>query len=160
MWRFFLLSILSINVFSGLTQYDVYGSNKFYYSFRQICEHYKSGLSLIENPKTNIIECMGQQFDVQSFCQEKFSNDKQYARAYVLKNEEKVICQTAKRIVLKYKCNRNSTSAFCRDAKSGCESMKNALARNLDIIHSALIKRDDQSKDLNCYYDTDIAMND
>lgn len=159
MWKTLFFIFITMSANAKLVQYDVYGSNKFYFSFRQVCEHYRAALSLIETPDANTVTCMGQSFDIQKFCQDKYKKDNKYARAYIDNKNERVICQTARRIVLKYKCKPNSNSVFCRQADQGCSSMKKALAHNLDLVHKSLTKRDDASKELNCYFDNDVALN-
>lgn len=156
----YLILFFSLSLHASLTKYDVTDSTKINFNYSEICTHYNKTASLIESKNSTTLNCMGEDVSIVEFCEEKFKNDSDYTRAYLDKNNNQVICQKAKRVVLKYKCSRNSVSSFCIDAITGCQQIKKILAHNLDTIHKSLIKRDDGSRDLNCYFENDIALND
>ena len=65
----------------------------------------------------------------------------------IVKNN-KVFCQSAKRVVVKYECEGNKDK-YCNDVEVGCFLIKEKLAMRLKIAHQSLL----QNKVLNCHFD-------
>jgi len=159
MWKYILLFIV-FNIQAKILRYDVYGSNKYPTSFKEVCESMGKRVPLlVEVIDSRTLSCMGEDVSISKFCQKKFKGNPEFARPLIDKAGQQVLCQTAKRIVLSYKCGPNSLNAFCRASQAGCKNMKKVFAQNLDMIHHSLIKRDDESRDLNCYFEKQLSLN-
>ena len=84
----FVISLsASFSAHGKIVKYDVYGSNKFQYTFREVCLHFKAPTTLIESLSVQSIECMGQKFSIQKFCRDKYKKDHEYARSYIVKKD-------------------------------------------------------------------------
>lgn len=155
-----LFLFTSFGLQAKMLRYDVYGSQKYPNSFKEVCQVMEKRIPLlVEVIDSRTISCMGEDVNVSKFCQKKYKGNPEFARPIIDKKNRQVLCQTAKRIVLGYKCSPNSQSLFCRESKAGCRNMKKVFAQNLDMVHHSLIKRDDESRDLNCYFENNISLN-
>jgi hypothetical protein len=151
---FLILFSYSFKLLASITRYDVFGSQKLMHDFSEVCTYFHpQGSSLIDIVSTAYLDCMGRKIAVADFCDEKYRRDPQYIRAYVDSDLKKVVCQKANRVILSYRCEANNRSKLCLDAKDACQALKSMLAKNLDLVHFSLIKRDETQRDLNCYYD-------
>ncbi len=101
---------------------------------------------LIEKKSVYELDCMKKIIDVREFCAKKEADNPYLTRAIVKNN--KVFCQSAKRVVVKYECEGNKDK-YCNDVEVGCFLIKEKLAMRLKIAHQSLL----QNKVLNCHFD-------
>lgn len=126
----------------------VIGSNEF--SWTEVCQKItKRDSPLIEFASISTLDCMGEKVNVAKFCDQVEAANPFYTRALVSKYKRKVICQSAKRVVIKWECE-GSQDKYCKDLDIGCFLFKEKLARRLKLVHKSLTEK----KFLNCYFDT------
>lgn len=159
----FVLIIISILTVSGaqasLTKFDVFNSKKLYYDYSAVCTDALGRVAeIIDVVDSKTLNCMGTEVNAAQFCDKKYYTEKGYMRGYLDKQAQKLVCQHASRVVMSFKCPKNSKQAYCTDALNGCKIFQNLLAKNLDLFHHSLIKRDDETKDLNCYFENNLSL--
>jgi hypothetical protein len=123
-------------------KYDVHGSTKLEFDFKAVCLDKKLETSLIQIKDSNTLDCFGKKVNISNYCELKVSTD--FIRGFIDKKSQKVICQSAKRIVFKYDCKSNKT--YCKSVKA-CDFVKEKLAKSLSILHRSII-----DNNLNCYF--------
>jgi hypothetical protein len=156
----FLFLSISLTAHAKITKYDAYQSNKTRFNFKEVCLAGGAGDSTIVELKTATeLDCMGKVVNFKKFCEKKNVENLSYIRAYAIQKTKEVICQSAGKVVLTYRCSKNSRSSFCHGAKRGCGQLQNILAHNLEMVHSSIIVRDPGHKDLNCYYHKKVSLN-
>lgn len=96
---------------------------------------------------------MGTTVKVVTFCDEVEASNPYFTRAFVSVKTKKVVCQSAKRVILKWQCEGNS-DPYCKDIDIGCFLFKEKLARRLKLVHKSL----DSGKYLNCYFDAPVLL--
>lgn len=92
---------------------------------------------------------MGETVEVGDFCKKILKDNLEYARALVDKEQKKVKCVKARRVVMSYECS--GQEGLCADKEIGCYKLGEKLASNLRIVHASLIPNNGSSK-LNCYF--------
>jgi len=123
-----------------------------FYSWEEVCRSLtKRESPLIEYKSISKLDCMGTAVDVMKFCDEKEAANPYFTRAKVDKTTKKVICQSSRRVVLKWECESKS-DRYCKDIEVGCFLFKEKLARRLKLVHQSLT----DGKYLNCYFDTQV----
>jgi hypothetical protein len=145
--KYFLIYLISFNIFAGIVKYDVYGSEKNKFNFSDVCTHkYKKQFPLITVLNLKELDCMGKKAPVLDFCKTKINAN--LVRAFIDKKTRKVICQKGNRIVFKYDCKSNI--AYCKSSITACALVKNDLAVSLHLIHGSVTENN-----LNCYFSAD-----
>ncbi len=110
---------------------------------------------LIEVLSAGEIDCMGKKVEVAKFCEKELAHDPYYLRGYVDTNSKEVICQTGKKVILKFQCVRLLERKFCESqANVGCRELQLKLAKRLDLVHSSVTKNEKGIKELNCYFES------
>ncbi|MBC77210.1 MAG: hypothetical protein CME64_14460 [Halobacteriovoraceae bacterium] len=134
-----------------IIKYDIAVTKDNYFSLKEVCKTMiKMDAPLVEAVSVSKIECMGKLVDAIDFCDKKFTDNSQFARA--LAKDRKLNCQLAKRVSLSYLCKSGDDN--CKDKDIGCQKLKSRLARNLRISHSSLVSNGKEKK-LSCYYDSE-----
>lgn len=141
--------------YGALSRFDVYGGEKLYHDYSQVCSEYlKRPSPIIEVIDHKTLDCMGERADISQYCYENNKNEEGYLRGYVDVKAAKVICQRAKRLIVQYRCGKNDLSVFCEDAKRGCQKVREIFAKNIPMVHQSLIERKpSRIKELNCYFE-------
>ncbi|MFT6632428.1 MAG: hypothetical protein ACJAS4_002391 [Bacteriovoracaceae bacterium] len=120
------------------------------YTWEEVCKvSTKRASPLIEFSTISHLDCMGTKVAVVKFCDEVEASNPYFTRALVSKTKRKVICQSAKRVIVKWECE-GKDDRFCKDIEIGCFLFKEKLARRLKLVHKSLT----ENKYLNCYFDT------
>ncbi len=128
-------------------EHYVTGSNK--YNWSDVCrEMTKRNSPLIEYATITKLDCMGRKVSATDFCFQKEAANPYFARGYVEKKSRKIVCQSAKRVILKWKCE-GKNDKYCQDSEVGCFLFKEKLARRLKLVHNSITDK----KYLNCYFD-------
>lgn len=149
----FLLPLLS---WAGVVQDDVATTDKIFFSFQQVCQKMVSHESpLIEIVSGSQLDCMGKKIEVGKFCEKAAAQDPYYLRAYVDKEQKKVVCHSGKKVLFKYQCITLKDHRLCRSsAKASCLQIKEKLAKRLDMVHSSVTENEKGIKELNCYFES------
>ncbi len=141
--KFIFLMLISLNAYSNITQYDVYGSEKKEYSWGEVCQAvFGSTSPLIDIANSKELICMSKKTSVVDFCKKNIT--KNLIRGFIDTKTKKVICQSGNRIVFKYNCVSNKT--YCAST-SACNEVQKDLAMTLDLVHSSITENN-----LNCYF--------
>lgn len=139
------------NISAEVIRYDnsVSGSSEF--SWSEACKYLtKRESPIIDFESVSHLNCMGVKKSVIDFCDYKEAANPYFARAIVSKKNKTVICQSSKRVILKWKCE-GKTDKYCKDPEIGCFLLKEKMARRLKLAHRSLT---DKKSYLNCYFDT------
>ena len=144
-------------VFSKIIRDDHYVTGEKSFDWKQVCfKLTKRSSPLIEYKNIRELDCMGKAVKVVRFCDEIEAANPYFTRAIISKSKKQVICQSAKRVVIKYECE-GKADRYCKDVDMGCFLFKEMLARRLKLAHQSLT--DNQLKDkkfLNCYFDSQV----
>lgn len=120
------------------------------FSWTSACEYLTKRKSpLIDYKSITSLSCMGDIKEVVDFCDYKEAANPYFIRAIVLKDKKQVECLSAKKVILKYKCE-GAKDKYCLDSEIGCFMLKEKLAKRLKTVHDSLT---DNKKILNCYYE-------
>lgn len=120
------------------------------FSFEEACEYLTKRKSpLIDYKSITSLSCMGEVKDVAPFCDYKEAANPYFIRAIVLKDKKQVECLSAKKVILKYKCE-GAKDKLCLDSEIGCFLLREKLAKRLKTVHESLT---DNKTILNCYYE-------
>jgi hypothetical protein len=152
LYRACLLTCLFFSQFSHakIIKDDHYVIDAKEYSWEQVCKTLtKRASPLIEYSSVSGLDCMGEKVKVVKFCDEAEASNPYFTRAIVSKSKRKVICQSAKRVIIKWECEGKEDN-YCKDIDVGCFLFKEKLARRLKLVHKSLT----ENKYLNCYFDT------
>lgn len=141
------------DVCAKIIQHDVYQvSKKKTFSLKEVCKTMlKKDYPLLQAHSASKVDCMSKLVDSIDFCEKKFPEDPYLVSGVVDSKEQKVICQSARRVVVKYSCE-NGDEMFCQNSNLGCDLIKSKLARRLDLSHHSLLHTLDGKKELNCYF--------
>ncbi len=144
----------SFTVNAKVTKDEVYITGENEYTFKEACKLVtKRESPLIEALSVTSLDCMGTAITVSDFCFKKESSNAFYVRAVVDKKNKKVICKSARRVIVKYECDSPSKKKFCDDPQIGCYFLQEKLARRLKVVHSSVLPSSNKShKELNCYF--------
>ena len=108
------------------------------YSFTKVCETLLGkSVPLVQFKSIGELDCMGTIVRVQDYCIKSEAAKAYYTRALVSKKKQKVICQSAKIVNLKYECE-GKKDPYCLNEKSGCKYFKKIMAYRLDLNYSYL----------------------
>lgn len=133
---------------------DVYLVGQKEYDLKTVCDFfYKQDFPLIEIKSATQLDCMKGQVSVGTFCAQKQSDDPHLIRGFIDSKNNKVICQSAKRVILKYSCS-NKDPKHCEDSSIGCYILKEKLAMRLKVVHHSITTDTPGKKSLNCYYES------
>lgn len=146
----FLFVTLSLN--AALLRHEIFNAQKKIYSFKEVCESIGlRSLPLMVPEGVSKLDCMGTKVVLSQFCQNQFKASSQLnslTRGYVEKSE-KVVCEFAEYVNLKYRCDDKSNSLIkCRDDKKECLQMGTLFAQKLQLEYSSLIGQ----RELNCRF--------
>ena len=108
---------------------------------------------LIDKKSSDKLDCMGIEVDVYKFCDKEEEKNSNYSKAYIDKEFKQVICQSSKRVILKWQCQKNDR--FCQDLDIGCYLFKEKFARRIKLIHSSFTE---EKKFINCYFDNEKSL--
>lgn len=92
---------------------------------------------------------MGKTVEVRKYCEKELISDPYYIRAVIDKEEKKIICKSANKVILKYECEK--TNSYCDDSEIGCFKLQEKLATRLKLEHHSILK-ENSKKVLNCYF--------
>ncbi len=148
---FFISIIMSLSVKSKVIKFDISSPIAIEFNFHETCM--EMGVIhpvLIEIKSPLALDCMGTEVDTTEFCLKKYKNRKDFLRGVVDEERKKVVCQFGKSAILSIGCERKF-GKICQSAISGCSTLRNIFATNLQIVHKSLIRRDEQ-KVLTCYF--------
>lgn len=142
--------MLALPLEASLVKDEVYATGSEAFSFKSVCRFLLNRESpLIEAKSVSKLDCMGEVIDVADFCARKFARDPEYARALVAKEESKVVCKKARRVIMSYRCQAGD--GLCRDKDIGCYKLQERFASNLRVSHSSVLE-EGAAKRLNCYF--------
>ena len=145
------LFFLSFSTFAQIIQDDVFVVDEKIFSYQEVCKFLtKRESPLITFHSINKLDCMGSIVEVSSFCDAKTQEDPYYIRAIVDKEEKNVVCKSAKRVTLKYKCKMKNDE-YCQDKEVGCYLFQEKLAKRLRLVHSSLMQQGTHQV-LNCHF--------
>jgi len=144
----------AFNSQANITKDDITVTGQNEYSFTQTCKLLtKRESPLIEVLNISSLDCMGQAVNVSDFCYKIEVDNPFYVRAIIDRKDKKVICKSARRVIVKYECNRASKEKFCQDKQIGCYFLQEKLARRLKLVHSSVLPIVGKTyKELNCYF--------
>lgn len=111
----------------------------------------KKEFPLLQPHSASKVDCMSRLVDSMEFCEKKLPADPYLASGFVDAKSQKVVCQSARRVVVKYSCD-NGNEAYCQNSNAGCNLIKSKLARRLDLSHHSLLDTLEGKKELNCYF--------
>lgn len=110
---------------------------------------------LIEVVSGTILDCMGKKIQVGNFCEKKLATDPYYLRGYLDKETKEAVCVSGKKVLFKYQCVKLSDRELCsRPAEKSCLSIREKLAKRLDLVHSSFVKSEKGIKQLNCFFES------
>ena len=145
----FCILFFSSFVQAKIIKDDHYITGQKKFDWKQVCfKLTKRSSPLIEFKSIYELDCMGTTVNITPFCDETEAANPYYSRAIVSKTEKKVICQSAKRVVIKWECE-GKKDRYCRDSEIGCFLFKERLAKRLKLVHQSITDK----KYLNCYFD-------
>jgi len=138
---------------------DVQTVDRIKFSFSEVCEdRLKTYSPLIEIASGTELDCMGKIVEVAAFCEKQMERDPYFIRAYVDKNEKKVVCQTGKKVIFKYLCVKLADKSICNNQpKKSCMFFKEKLAKRLELVHFSQLKNEKGIPQLNCFFDTKVS---
>lgn len=143
-----LFFIFPANVHSKVIEYKNYILKENKYSLTEVCKSLtKRDSPLIDIDSISHINCMGKSLDVSVFCSDKEITNPYFTKAFISKKDKKVVCQSAKRVIVKYECSKEDFDKYCKDKELGCFLIKEKMAKRLSLAHSGLEK-----KILSCYF--------
>jgi hypothetical protein len=126
-----------------------YITSSYKYSWKEACRFLtKRDSPLIAYKSVDSLDCMGKTVKVISFCDDKQVTNPYFTRAIVSNAKKQVICQSAKRVILKWECE-GKEDKYCVDPEVGCFLFKERLARRLKLVHHSITDK----KYLNCYFE-------
>lgn len=151
----FLLFFIS-HLYAHVLQDDVNITDKTPFEFSTVCSKMVTHESpLIEIASGTELDCMGKKVSVSDFCYKEMAADPYYLRAYVDKNQKKVICVSGKKVLFKYLCTHMSDKDMCdKSSKNACGFIQQKLARRLDLVHDSFTKNEKGIKQLNCFFES------
>jgi hypothetical protein len=118
------------------------------FSFQEVCFGMtKRKSELIEVQSISSLDCMGTVVSAGKFCYKKMAHDPYYIRGVVDSENKKVLCKSAKKVILKYGCYKGEK--LCEDSEIGCFKLQEKLAARLGLSHHS---KSLDSKVLNCYF--------
>jgi hypothetical protein len=122
------------------------------FSFQEVClKMTKRKAELIEMNSITALDCMGTIIDVGKFCYKQMAHDPYYIRGAVNSKSKKVICKSAKKVIIKYECYDGES--LCKDAEIGCFKLQERLAARLRLSHHSISTLGSSGlKVLNCYF--------
>lgn len=138
-------------VHSKVLKDEVLVKKETFHSFSQVCKHLTQRDSpLIEIFSINKLDCMGEIVEVLKFCAKERSVDPYFSRAFVDKERNRVVCQSASRVSLAYLCEKEPDE-FCQDKEIGCHKLKNKFAHSLKL-QATYFGEAPRGQTLNCHY--------
>ena len=139
---------------ASLAQFDVINSEKISFEFKKVCDVMGTKEAvIITAPTVNQLDCMGTKINVIDFCLKDYSKDPKFIRAFVEPKQKIVICEKAKRVILKYLCEPKDNER-CLDSEIACFDLKKTLAYNLKVFHHSVQGPKDK-KVISCIFDSE-----
>lgn len=139
----------SQNSLAEIVQDDKIITAKSSYSFKEACKYLtKRESPLIDFVSISTLNCMGEKKDIEAFCDFKEAANPYYIRALAFKKNNEVRCLSAKKVTIKYKCEK-SEDKLCQDSEIGCFHLREKLAKRLSITYSSITDK----KFLNCHFE-------
>jgi hypothetical protein len=149
----------------SLLDYKLINSRVKSYTYKQACEELintkGSYLPIIEKENSKNLDCMGHKLNVSTFCKDKqIKSDtlRDFARVIINDKDNKIYCQRAEIVIVKYKCSKNNLNAICDNTLYGCKKIGKVLANKLEVVHHSSTSKEtfdfgkNKPKVLNCYY--------
>ena len=146
--------LLSGFCFADIIQDDIVIKDHKEYDLKEVCNFfYHQDYPIIEIKTATKLDCMKGVVSVTTFCKQKQSDDPFLARGYIDRNKKKAVCQSARRVMFKYSCEKDG-SQKCEDSSIGCYIFRDILAVRLKIVHHSFITDEKGRKVLTCYFQT------
>lgn len=152
-------AILFINLFFLLPQVawgrvlldDITHPTQQVFTLKEFCQEMVTHPTpLIDIKSPSKVDCMGKKVAVGDFCLKKMATDPYYLRGYA--RNDQVECISGKKVLFKYAC-RKKDKLCMNEALTTCSKLKSKLAYRLDLVHSAIIEKENY-KQLNCFYES------
>lgn len=119
-------------------------------TFKEVCEHFGIKDALIPSKASeNELECMGRNFSITKFCEDKFKDDLTYTRARFNIDGNEVNCHFSKTSIVEIECSEEHI-AFCQNPEKTCNTIKPRFALNHDFTNAILIEK--KPLILKCFY--------
>lgn len=151
MRKILFILIISVGVQAKFLEYSRSSESKKEFSFSEVC---KSALGIsvpmIKAANINQLDCMGQKVWVSSYCKQVSKTDPYWIRSYVDSDTNKVVCESARRVKIRYACK--SGDELCSSAHLGCEFLKDSFAKSLSLNHSSFKVEVEGNKVMSCYF--------
>jgi hypothetical protein len=139
---------------ASLAQFDVINSEKISFDYKKVCDVMGAKEAvIITAPTVNQLDCMGTKVTIIDFCLKDYAKDSKFIRAFVEPKQKVVICEKAKRVILKYQCETKD-SERCLDSEIACFDLKKTLAYNLKVFHHSAQGTKDK-KVISCIFDSE-----
>lgn len=135
---------------------DVLTTEKISFDFKTVCSKMVTHEApLIEVVSGTELDCMGKKISVSTFCEKEMIQDPYYLRAYVDKDNKRVVCHSGKKVLFKYQCVKLKDRHLCQGpAAKSCSVIKEKIAKRLDMVHASITKNEKGIKELNCYFES------
>lgn len=138
--------------FAQILKDDVHLKDQKEYELKDVCNFFfKQDYPLIEIKSATRLDCMKGVIEVGSFCKKKQSDDPFLIRGFIDKEKKKVVCQSARRVIVNYDCTKDGSQS-CADSSIGCYILRDKLAMRLKIVHHSFVTEGKGKKVLACYF--------
>lgn len=120
------------------------------FKFKEVCSHFNVIDALIPS-KVNEkeIDCMGRNFSIEKFCEDKFSDDKKYTRARFNISNDEVNCHFSQTSIVSIECEGEHL-VLCKDTDLSCKTIKKHFAYNHEFTKSTL--QEISPANFKCFY--------
>ena len=90
------------------------------FDYAEVCEYLTKRKSpLIDYHSINQLSCMREIVSIGKFCEHKEAMNDDYSRAIVDKKSKQVLCLSSRRVIVKYKCEKEK-DRYCQSSEEGC----------------------------------------
>jgi hypothetical protein len=146
-----VLLTISLGLQAKILEYKRQAPESSAHDLKKVC-YSELGIStpLVGAPNMNQVDCMGKRVWARSYCDKISQADPYWIRGYVDKEDEKVICESARKVKIVYSCE--SDDGICMSADIGCGFLQDTFAKRLNIDYAAFRRNLDGQKVLDCYY--------
>ena len=127
------------------------------YSLKEACEKKFRHKPLLSNVEDNrYLNCMGKVFRPNSLCKDEKVMDSLFTRSMISPDKKHVVCEFATHVKINLQCDHPLIAKSCESAQEGCRVLQKNYATNLKIIHSSIIKEQDDIKILDCHFSNTV----
>lgn len=124
-----------------IANFEIINAKKHYFSFKEICADVgEAEFSALATPLSlHSLRCQKKIVHASKFCAKKMEKNVRFTRGIIDKEKNKVFCEEADRVFVKYSCAGKENSTLCQDKKFTCDYLQSEFARHHKVASAVRV---------------------